>query len=209
MAHQVHCQAQTELVAIESLQNGSESTNTKIEEIQARLKPLRASAELLTYLRHPWPKTQILSAVVQPLPDSITLTRLHILRESTEKSKPSQTPIQIATTPAGSSKEPLPISDLQRLRANNDQLQCVVLLGGSVSEPSDLYEYLGRLGNQGLFSRVELGPVERSVSDQSAVRFTARLTVRPAYGQLGGPAPATAAASGAAVAHADRNGGTP
>jgi hypothetical protein len=208
-AHQIHRQAQTELVAVESLKGNSDSTSVKIADLQARLKPLRADAERLTYLRHPWPKTQILAAVVQPLPDSIMLTRLHIVRESTEKPGLGQTPARTQAAPGAATKEPLPISDLQRLRADNDQLKCVVLLSGSVSEPSDLYEYLGRLGDQGLFSRVELGPVERSGGDQRVARFTARLTVRPGYGQSGGPAPAAARAGSDAVARTNRNGGAP
>lgn len=197
-AHRLHCQAQAELATVDALNGNSSSTKIRLAELQAQLQPLRARAELLTYLRFPWPKSQIVAAVVQPLPSAITLTRLHVVRESSDKPA-RQEPARTAASAPAANPTPEP-SDLQRLRAECDPQRCVVQLAGTVSEPTALYEYLGRLSDQGLFARVELGPVEQVLGSQGPANFTARLTLRPGYGQPGRSLPAGPRAGAAAVA---------
>jgi hypothetical protein len=163
--HRMRRQVEHEMISAECLGSGGTATVAKLTALQAELQPLRSQAELLTYLRHPWPRTQLLSAVLEPMPTTITLTRLHIVRETQDKTAPRQPPRPAGTpSPAGATanKDQMIPSDLDRLRAEGDSLQWIV------------------------FSRVELGPVEGADNDQA--RFTARLTVRPGYGQQGGPA---------------------
>ncbi len=194
--HEFRRRAEDELVRFDSLGTKSTTTSSKLAALNAQLQPIKARAELLTYLRYPWPRTRLMSCVLQPLPASIKLTRLHIVREPTEKSdkrsdsaaaKPAAPTSATATSGSASKSPPPMLSDLQRLRADCERLQSVVLLSGTVSDPSALYDYLGKLGGDAMFSRVELGPVERSGNDEDPTRFTARLTVRPGHGQLNGP----------------------
>ena len=42
---------------------------------------VRAGAELYTYLRHPWPRTQLFSALLRPLPEEITFLQVQIFRQ--------------------------------------------------------------------------------------------------------------------------------
>ena len=53
----------------------------RLAEVQKQLEQARACAELYTYLRHPWPRTQLLAAMVRPLPDEISLQQVQIVRE--------------------------------------------------------------------------------------------------------------------------------
>lgn len=203
-AHHLHRQAQCQLAAVDNLHGRSSSTAKKVAELQAQLQPLQAEAELLTYLRFPWPKSQILSAVVQPLPPAVTLVRLHVIRETSDKAarqEPARPPQAAASTDAAPK-----LSDLQQLRAECDRQKCVVQLAGTVTEHTALYEYLGRLNDLGMFERVELGPVEQGAG-QGAISFTARLTLRPGYGQPGHSLPAAPRPGAPAVArHAVQEG---
>lgn len=196
-AHRLHCQAQTELATVDSLHGHSNATTKKVAELQAQLQPLQARAELLTYLRFPWPKSQILAAVVGPLPREITLVRLHVLRENNDKVA-RQEPARAPQAAAAASAAPK-VTDLERLRSECDPQKCVVQLAGTVTEPTALYEYLGRLNDLGLFERVELGPVEQAAG-QGPISFTARLTLRPGYGQPGQPLPTAPRPGAPAVA---------
>src|SRR5581483_9783167 len=42
----------------------------RLAKTEDAVRPNRAQAELLTYLRHPWPRTQILARIMAPLPDT-------------------------------------------------------------------------------------------------------------------------------------------
>ena len=63
---------------------------SRLAGVQRQLDQARACAELYTYLRHPWPRTQLLTAMLGPLPEEITLQRVQILREPADASPPSR-----------------------------------------------------------------------------------------------------------------------
>ncbi len=58
------------------------SQKQRLAEVQTQLKQTECRAELITYLRHPWPKSQLLSALLSQLPEEITLQQLQITREA-------------------------------------------------------------------------------------------------------------------------------
>ena len=160
----------------------------RLARLELETKPLRLQAELLTFLRHPWPVTRIVSQVLAPLPDSITLTKLQVDREQVASaaagvpivSEASQPAAAVATIPAE--------RDLQRFRQEADQSQVVVTLEGTAEDEVSLHVYLGQLAAAGLFAKAELSSIESEVSDAGNVaRFRARLVVRAGYGQQGGP----------------------
>ncbi len=53
---------------------------TKLASLQAELKQARPAPGLIAYLQHPWPRTQIVAAVVQPLLEGLSLSELRVQR---------------------------------------------------------------------------------------------------------------------------------
>ena len=57
-------------------------TKAALGDLQSRLRLARTSAELITYLRHPWPQTRIVAALLGPLPEEIRFEQLQIARQA-------------------------------------------------------------------------------------------------------------------------------
>jgi hypothetical protein len=160
-------------------------------ELTARLSQLeavRAEAELITYLRHPWPRTQIVAAVVKALPEEVSLEQVHLERQAVEAA-PTPVRAPARARPPGPEEgqpdhRPKAQRDLAALREACDPARIVVLLKGTFREDAAVHVYLSELNAAGLFSKIELQSMGGS-------RFSARLTLRPGFGQPGGPVPPT------------------
>lgn len=162
----------------------------KMVQLAIRLGELRADADLITYLRHPWPRTQILAAVLEPLPASISLSELQVDYSNGAETRSSRA--RSSRRPGGREQEDeeklLPAQrDLRRLREEKDASRCVVALHGAAREQADLHAYLGKLGLSEMFEKVELLDIETSEETPGVFRFSVKLTVRSGYGQPGGP----------------------
>jgi hypothetical protein len=162
--------------------------NTKSAEVKTQLLAERSSAELLTFLRHPWPRTQIIAAIMEPLTDSITLTDWQILHETVHRdavaNAPPVDPKKLATDkPARRAR------DLARSLREIAEQQQFVFLAGHATEAAALHEYLARLGTNPLFLKIDLRSMENVIHDKSAgpmpgtFHFTARAILRPGHGQ--------------------------
>jgi Tfp pilus assembly protein PilN len=159
----------------------------RLAKLELELKPLRAEAELWTFLRRPWPKTRILASLIAELPDAVTLSKLEVRAEHG-----NQTPMVIPT--GGPNDKPNDAQaapaerDLRRLREEGDSVQLVVLLEGTTTESIAVHSYLANLAAVGIFSRAELTSMESDGKEhQQNSQFRARLVVHPAYGDRGGP----------------------
>ena len=160
----------------------------QLSKLEQDMKPWQARAELWTYLRHPWPRSQILSQVLETLPPQITLSRIATERETVapDPSQPTAPPRTADEIKAEDAKRMPAERDLNRLRAELDSTQTVVTLEGMTQDNISLHAYLGRLASQGLFARSELSSLESGDKDHPGVSvFRARLIVRPGYGQPG------------------------
>ncbi len=165
------------------------AANDRLVKLRTELKEVRAEAALLTYLRHPWPRTQLLRALLEPLPDEILLSELEITTGATAATGPSQRrrsrsdeeeKALAALTPAG--------RDLAALREEVDAVPTVIRVRGATSDSAVLHHYLGALARSSLIQKAELESIERSErEDGRNVRFRATIIVRPGYGQPGGP----------------------
>lgn len=164
----------------------------RLAELKKRLEQAKSAAELFTYLRHPWPRTQLLAALVEPLPPEISLETLQISGQAA----PNRAPIGPATSVGPDrrnaeqelAKLPPPERDLRLLREQCDPRQTVVRLAGRSTDGAALNRYLGQLAQHPLFLRAELGTIEsRPLAGQPGLRFEVTLVVRPGYGQPGGP----------------------
>jgi hypothetical protein len=79
---------------------------------------------------------------------------------------------------------------LEHLREVNDNAALAIVLKGSADDVSLVHIYLGHLGKDPMFSRVDLMNIDGQQSQREesrSCRFTARLIVRPGYGQPNGP----------------------
>jgi len=185
--------------------------------LQTQLQTAAAKAELITYLRHPWPKSQILSALLTPLPEQITLRELQVFSESRPKSRTSQSRSAAeanAQAAADANLGPAGL-DLKDFREKFDDSQTVVLLEGVTTDSAALHKYLGKLDEVDLFSNVELrsvesidgGPSEDGIAGGGTMQFQAAAIVRPGYGQPGGPEDPGGAAHASGIQNAARKHG--
>jgi hypothetical protein len=183
-------QAERELAAIMPQYELAVSRNRRLAEIQAQLSTARNAAELFTYLRHPWPRTQLLAALWAPLPEAVTLRELKITPEMPQGRAQSQRRSRTKSEAEDGELAKLPpaVRDLKRLRDECDTTQTVVLISGMTSESAALHRYLGELGRASLFTKADLDSLESAENDPAGtLQFRATLVVRPGYGQPGGP----------------------
>jgi Tfp pilus assembly protein PilN len=179
-----------DLAAVEPSYESATQQNRQLAAVQAKLQRLRSLAGLYAYLQHPWPRTQLLAGVLEPLPEDVTFDRVQIVRErppvqaTPERQNSGANPLEEEQL----AKLPPPERDLKKLRGECDPMRTVVHLAGTTADSASLHRYLGELGKNGLFVKAELNSLE-SVPGKttSLMRFQATVFVRPGYGQPGGP----------------------
>lgn len=162
----------------------------RLAELQKQLQAAQKRAELCTYLRHPWPRSQLLAAVVDSLPDEVELSSLEILSEPLPAAElePARPPDK-AGEAAVAKLEPAH-RDLLALRDQCDKSRSVVVVTGVTDDSPALHSYFEELGRTELFGKVDIGAVEHHSGDPpERIHFTVRLLVRPGYGQPNGPMP--------------------
>jgi Tfp pilus assembly protein PilN len=182
-------QTDKQLAAIVPCYESAVQQNHLLAETQSQLQTMQSTAELFTYLRHPWPRTQMLAALRAPLPKEITLSQLQILRENPAEQTPAQQrPPDKKTEEEKLGKTPPAQRDLQRFRDELDKARTLVRITGTSSDTGALHGYLGALGKSDLFAKADLRSIESIEGKQGTTcRFQAMLVVRPGYGQPGGP----------------------
>jgi len=187
--HRQRQRIESDLEAIEPQYQTALEQKQRLAELEGRLAEVRAEAELLAYLRHPWPRTQLLAAIVAPLPDEITLQQIQIRRAA------PQQPSGERRTRAGAQNEEKKVAglapaarDLAELRQRLDGARTVVTLSGTTRQSAPLHRYLGELAEHPLIAKTELESIENvEGAAEPTLRFETTLLVRPGYGQPGGP----------------------
>ena len=154
-------------------------------EIESQVAAVSHSANLYTFLKHPWPRTQILAAVVQPLPAEMELTSIRIAESLIAKGPKSA---------AADGTEPPPpahpaVADLQQLHDAHEAQRVVVLIEGTAREVEHLHNYLDALGRHALVAEARLNSMEtRKYETHSLVVFQLQLTIKSGHGLSDGPA---------------------
>lgn len=156
------------------------------DQLQKDLVEIEQFAELYTYLRHPWPVTQLLAKLTEPLPDSIVLTEITFDRKPGQNVAPP--PAGQPNTPAASAAEAAK-RDLDRLRSSQDSVVGTLHVIGMTTDPSNLHGYVSRLAPSTLFKSARIESLEAVTSEAgiSGSRFELQLQLRPAFGQPDGP----------------------
>jgi Tfp pilus assembly protein PilN len=184
--------AEAEMIAVLPQYEMAVQQNRRLAEVQSQLQQARANAELLTYLRHPWPRSQLLAAVLATLPDEITFGAVAITQEKIAQRTPSDNlpHVDKAAEDEAAAKLSAAQRDLKRLREECDQSQTVIRISGFTSDSAALHRYLGSLTKCDLFAKADLeslGSVETKSS--ASMQFRLTLIVCPGYGQANGPLP--------------------
>jgi hypothetical protein len=182
-----------ELDAVEPAYQSALEQQRRLAELQGRMQRVGAAAELFTYLRHPWPRTQVLEAILEPLPEEVRFEKIRIVAEAADQRPAGPAAASRAQRRAAEDElarlDPAQ-RDLRLLRDEHDALRTVVRLSGTATDGEALHHYLDRLGNNPVFRRADLETIENLVgAHQGEMRFEATLVVRPGYGQPGGPEP--------------------
>lgn len=187
--HRQRQRIESDLEAVELQYQTALKRQQRLSELQQRLTDVRAEAELLAYLRHPWPRTQLLAAVVAPLPDEITLEQIQIRRAAPQQPSGERRSRGEAENEQQKLAALAPAArDLAELREELDGAQTVVTLAGITRQSAPLHRYLGELAQHPLIAKTELGAIENvEGADEPTLRFEVTLLVRPGYGQPGGP----------------------
>lgn len=156
----------------------------RVQLLQQQLNSTEEVAALYTYLRHPWPRTQLLAKITESLPECIVLEGIEILEQSPNRSSfggPEAGDGTSDATPAG--------ADLRQLRDQHDATSLVVRIRGTVDDTGALNEYVRHLGEVPLFRSVSLSSLQSQTLRNETTRsaFELNVTVRPGHGQPGGP----------------------
>jgi Tfp pilus assembly protein PilN len=165
---------------------------------QSELKAANRQADLYTFLRNPWPRTQLLAAALGQLPTCVTLREIHIARQQNATGELPGIRANGKRDDEAETKKLDPAQrDLMRLYDENRSHATTLTLSGITSDTSVLQHYLVTLGKEKLFVKVELTSLEANHNERPGTwRFAARLEIRPGYGQPGGfePEPSRAVA---------------
>lgn len=164
----------------------------------ARLEHLERYASLLTFMRHPWPRSRIVAAVLGSLPASATLEKFRIVRVA-KPPTPGEAPVADESAVASAADA---ATDLKALRREAETLDIVVQIQGLARDQADLLSYVQRLGDDDLIADAKLTSIEAAVGDRSAdsdaantapaaAQFSVEIVVRPGWGLPGGPAEST------------------
>ena len=191
------CQVQAALATLAPQCELAQRLSVQLGALQAELQAAETSAELQTYLRHPWPRSKLLGALVEPLPNEIRFHEIRIGHETPAGGEaPERTPrLSAAAEEQQQAKRTLAERDLAWLREACDRGQTAIRLMGRSADVAALYQYLEKLARNDLFVKADLVSVTQQT--EGGAQFQALVTVRPGYGQPNGPTreaqPATAA----------------
>ncbi len=155
----------------------------QVQLLEQQLGNKEQVAALYTYLRHPWPRTQVLVSITNPVPDAVKLEGIEILQQQPTKSAQSKREGR-DDDQAGSAT-----TDLKDLRSSNDAARVVVRVRGTVSDTAALNEYVRQLGESPLFRNVSITSLQsQTVGDRMTTSaFELAVVLLPGHGQPGAP----------------------
>ncbi len=155
---------------------------------QTELKAANRQADLCTFLRHPWPRSQLVAAALRPLPVCATLQDIHIGRVQSQPGAIAGSHVGSRDLDADLKKLAPAERDLLRLGDEEKTKPTILTLSGVTTDTAAVQRYLVALGKEGLFIKAELTSLEANHNEQPGTwRFAARLEIRSGYGQASGP----------------------
>jgi len=175
----------SEVAKLETQVATARQLDLRLLEIETKVSALSHSANLYTFLRHPWPRTQILHAVVHPLPADIELSSVRIAESLVAK------PTMAAPEASDDAKAPAPhpaVADLLQLHDAHESLRVIVIVEGTAKEVETLHAYLEALGRHPLIVEARLNSLEtRKLETSTQIVFQLQLNTKPGHGLSDGP----------------------
>lgn len=169
----------------------AQQANDRVAELEAKLAETSIQADLHTYLRHPWPRTQVLATLVEHLPPEVNLTEVTMRREKREDREVRVGPGRTAATRNNkdASKKPNAQQSLKQLREETDTTRTVIWVRGVTTDNSALHRCIRALGDSCLFTKADLESLDSTEDDAApgAASFEMCLELLPGYGQPDGP----------------------
>ncbi|MDX1947426.1 MAG: hypothetical protein SFU86_18640 [Pirellulaceae bacterium] len=188
-----------QLLALEPRHAAAQEHVRKLTELNAQDRQAGELASLVTFLDHPWPRTQLLAEIVRPLPESVKLTELALVLSEI----PQAVGEASAGPPPGVSAEASAlvvapaVHDLEKLRELHDDRETVIEITGQTTDIAPLHGYVAALARSTLVSKARLKSIESSAGHEGArtTRFTVLVVVRTCHGIRGGEQAKTALAT--------------
>lgn len=180
---------QLQLDALEPRHLASQEQVRKLSDLHAKDQQEGELAALITYLDHPWPRTQLLAEIVRPLPPTVRLTELSLVQNEqvapvgeADAGAPAGTPEEEAAK-----KLPPAVHDLTELRKLHDRRETIIEITGQVQDVAPLHGYVAALGRSPLVARARLKSIESAAAEegQRTTRFTGAVLIRPCHGLPG------------------------
>jgi hypothetical protein len=169
------------------------AASKRLAELRSQLTESNDVAEFHTYLQHPWPRTQILVALIERLPPEVTLSEVEIRREQPEDRLPinrlRRQSAAVRKNVESESEPPSLRQALEQLRSEIDRARTIVRVRGVTTDNPALHRSIADLNNSRLFTRVDLESLGSLQDDlrPGATTFEIRLELLPGYGQPNGP----------------------
>ena len=178
----VERKVQSEYVIVAAKHAAASEADLRLKQKEAKLAELQSYADLITFLRHPWPRSRIVHELLVVLPEGVTIEKLRILSE------PKTVAVSEAPAETGEAAAKNVGADLATLRDAAIAADLVVRLEGMTDDQPALHGYLQRLVGPGFFINAEVEQIESvRTGNVRMSKFTARVVVRPGWGMPGGP----------------------
>lgn len=169
----------------------AQQQQAEIKQLTANKRQSEELAALYSYLEYPWPKTQLLSAISQPQPESIQLLSLNILEQADALPAIRSGDGDTNHTTGGGDKtqEITPQSVLAELRGEHDRRRTILELSGEAENAKELHDYVDSLAKSPVFASASLKGLESTQGDSTkkVSKFEIRVVVQPGHGQPGSP----------------------
>lgn len=190
----VHHRVVTELVAIERDYADAVKQEARLKALKQDLELARSEAALLVYLNHPWPRTQVLAKIHEPLPEAVRLTSIRMLPEAVKSADEGNAlPRNRAARRANQQQEsniddkrPAAEKDLAKLVLQAEQQDTIVTLTGITVDTTDLHKYVAKLRLSGMFVKSELKSLEAITAQDTgkSQKFEIRLVMADGHSKL-------------------------
>ncbi len=185
--HMMRLDAEKQLAECQASHQEAMKINNELALLYGRMDSSKRFADVVTYMRHPWPSTQLLATVVGPVSDDITLTEIHVTQEAVAQKRTERRPRLRVQENAAAKKNPAQI-DLETLRQQRDQSYTTIYISGVTTDIGALHSYVGMLSVSSFCESAELASLEsHPEAANETSKFRVQLRIRHGYGQSKGP----------------------
>jgi len=183
--HQARKRLDEEVFEVQRQHQYAVAQTQTLATLEAAKRTLDSEAELVTYLRHPWPRTTLLAAVARAMPESVVLTEVKVTRIQSGRRPTANVSKPGRANESHDDKS----NDLAELRSTYDPTEVHLAIEGITQDVAQLHsQFIGPLDESPLFET--LGPPFVKLDEAlggGVSRFRVKFVVRQGYGQPKGP----------------------